>query len=136
MSTRRGACGTDHQVGRCEECWGLSGTWGAVEGIIWNWGEWEQGDLFLRGAHRKYWRDGSGSSLVKKGGRLNREWRAAVMERDGRCVDCGSGEALHAHHIVHWADDPGLRFDVSNGEALCFSCHSGRHPEHPKLFVA
>lgn len=51
-------------------------------------------------------------------------WIRAVKERDGyQCKKCGTTEKLHAHHIVAWKDNLELRFDVTNGETLCASCH-------------
>jgi 5-methylcytosine-specific restriction endonuclease McrA len=56
-------------------------------------------------------------------------WRQAVLERDRyACQDCGTTEVkLHAHHIKHWDDFPELRYDVSNGKALCHACHNRVH---------
>ncbi len=52
-------------------------------------------------------------------------WRKSVFERDNyTCLICGEvGGRLNAHHIKSFADFPELRFDVSNGTTLCFSCH-------------
>lgn len=54
-----------------------------------------------------------------------RQWRAKVLERDGRkCVKCSrQHEKMHCHHIEPWKDDENLRFSVENGETLCASCH-------------
>lgn len=57
-----------------------------------------------------------------------REWRRAVMTRDGfRCVLCSATGYLHAHHMFPWALYPALRFDVDNGVTLCDSCHGDVH---------
>jgi 5-methylcytosine-specific restriction endonuclease McrA len=52
-------------------------------------------------------------------------WREAVFKRDNwTCVACGKcGVYLHADHIKPFAYFPELRFDVSNGRALCVPCH-------------
>ena len=51
-------------------------------------------------------------------------WREKVLARDGhRCVECGSGNNLHAHHVVRWVDVPLLRVVVGNGKTLCQPCH-------------
>jgi hypothetical protein len=58
------------------------------------------------------------------------DWRTAVFERDHyTCQNCGddSGGNLHAHHIKPFAFYPELRFDVSNGIALCEMCHWELH---------
>lgn len=57
-----------------------------------------------------------------------RAWRAAVLERDGhRCTRCGSGQDLHAHHLVRWVDAPWLRVVLENGATLCRPCHVLEH---------
>ena len=52
-------------------------------------------------------------------------WRMAVLIRDNfTCQRCGKkGGYLEADHIKPFAYFPELRFDVSNGRALCPSCH-------------
>lgn len=56
-----------------------------------------------------------------------KKWRNAVIERDGRCVECGSKESLVAHHIKPFADYPELRTEISNGVTLCRKCHIETH---------
>lgn len=59
-----------------------------------------------------------------------KEWRHEVFSRDQfTCKRCGDnkGGNLHAHHILSWKDHPELRFDVDNGETLCFECHTKEH---------
>ena len=57
-----------------------------------------------------------------------REWRAAVLKRDGyTCQHCGNKQHLQAHHIKEWAKFPALRFVVSNGLTLCQPCHFKVH---------
>jgi hypothetical protein len=67
-------------------------------------------------------------------------WKNAVINRDGKCMECGSKTALNAHHTVTLikiiADndfdeartlrDPRL-IDVSKGLTLCGDCHANRH---------
>jgi hypothetical protein len=58
-----------------------------------------------------------------------RKWRKLVLDKcNSKCVKCGSYEKLHAHHIKSWQDHPEIRFDVANGEILCFKCHVEVHP--------
>lgn len=53
-----------------------------------------------------------------------REWRRSVLERDGfACTWCGSREKINADHIKPYSLFPDLRYDTSNGRALCESCH-------------
>lgn len=55
-------------------------------------------------------------------------WAKAVKDRDGwKCVDCGSTDSLHAHHVKRWRDYPALRYDVDNGKTLCHPCHEAAH---------
>lgn len=58
-----------------------------------------------------------------------KEWRTSVFRRDGYvCQDCGQqGGNLIAHHVVPWAKDTNLRYDVDNGVTLCERCHDARH---------
>lgn len=61
----------------------------------------------------------------------------AVYERDGyRCVRCaepkGKPRSLHAHHIVPWAGNEALRFDLANAVTLCRQCHSWVHSKANK----
>lgn len=54
-----------------------------------------------------------------------KDWTIAVKDRDGWiCVKCGSTNRVAAHHIISWAENEALRFDVSNGITLCCSCHA------------
>ena len=51
-------------------------------------------------------------------------WRRQVLKAAGlKCEDCGGTEHLEAHHLVRWIDAPHLRVEVSNGKALCATCH-------------
>lgn len=52
------------------------------------------------------------------------KWRKDVFYRDKeKCQKCGITENLDAHHIIPWKQNIQLRFEVSNGETLCRSCH-------------
>lgn len=53
------------------------------------------------------------------------DWQKAVFKRDGwNCQSCGKhGGVLHADHIKSWVDHPELRYELSNGRALCPPCH-------------
>lgn len=59
-----------------------------------------------------------------------KDWRKAVFERDNyTCQMCGSRNGngsnvkLSAHHIKDWATNPESRWDVENGQTLCWPCH-------------
>lgn len=58
-----------------------------------------------------------------------KEWRNSVLDRDGhKCTRCGSTEKLHVHHKKEWHRFPELRYEISNGKTVCFSCHVNIHP--------
>lgn len=69
----------------------------------------------------------------------HRVWRETVLKNAGyrcerckieqgsRCKCCGHTIHLHVHHKVHFAENKGLRYEVSNGEALCEKCHRSEH---------
>lgn len=77
----------------------------------------------------------------------NRKWLDAVKDRDGKCVRCGSGKQLEAHHIIGLAElisRHGIRsrndarecaelWNLKNGETLCARCH---YHEHGRNFAA
>lgn len=55
-----------------------------------------------------------------------KRWRKSVYSRDKfQCQwpGCESRKKLNAHHIMKWADNPGLRYNVDNGITLCYLHH-------------
>lgn len=63
---------------------------------------------------------------VRRSGRY-RVWRSAVLKRDSyTCQQCNS-PGVQAHHIKRFKTHKKLRFEVSNGVTLCFSCHQNAH---------
>lgn len=58
-----------------------------------------------------------------------KEWREAVLKRDGyACSICGKKDVtLHVHHLKSFSKFKDLRFDISNGIALCLDCHQKSH---------
>lgn len=69
------------------------------------------------------------------------EWKSAVFakaqwkcegcskEHGSVCVCCGHRTLLHAHHIIPFSEKPELRYEPSNGKALCEQCHWKEHHE-------
>lgn len=57
------------------------------------------------------------------------EWRTKVFVRDNyTCQKCGQvGGELNAHHIKLFSKFVKLRYEVSNGQTLCVSCHKEVH---------
>jgi hypothetical protein len=59
----------------------------------------------------------------------HKAWRLAVLTRDNwQCRQCSricaSRRQAHADHIVPVVQRPDLRYEVTNGQCLCASCHS------------
>lgn len=56
-------------------------------------------------------------------------WARKVISRDkATCQRCGiTGVEMHAHHIKPYIEVPDLRWEVSNGETLCYRCHWNEH---------
>ena len=55
-----------------------------------------------------------------------KRWRKSVYSRDKfKCQwpGCESRKKLNAHHIMKWADNPGLRYNADNGITLCYLHH-------------
>lgn len=78
------------------------------------------------GERNIFWKGGVTSENLKI--RMMSEyriWRNHVYQRDNfTCQDCGVvGGKLNAHHIKEFSNYPELRFDLSNGQTLCISCH-------------
>lgn len=71
------------------------------------------------------WRGGVTPEIRKiRNSREHSEWRRAVLVRDNfECVKCGSKKRIEADHIKQFAFYPKLRFEITNGRALCHSCH-------------
>ena len=56
------------------------------------------------------------------------KWRIQVLENAKyQCQSCGKKGGLHCHHMKSWARHISLRFDPSNGMALCPACHWQEH---------
>lgn len=56
-----------------------------------------------------------------------KNWRNSVIERDKKCVVCGSTENLQADHLKGFAFYPELRYEPSNGRTICYECHKQTH---------
>ena len=82
--------------------------------------------LFYSGKNSANWKDGISSENHKlRNSKKWKKWRETIFKRDNfTCQTCGKqGVRLEPHHIKPFAYFPELRFDVSNGQTLCFSCH-------------
>jgi hypothetical protein len=58
-----------------------------------------------------------------------KNWRISVFLRDKyTCQKCNKkGGILNAHHIIEFAKNKDLRFDINNGITLCKKCHINLH---------
>lgn len=57
----------------------------------------------------------------------NPEWvkvKKAFLKKNPYCAACGSKENLQVHHIKPIRFFPELRYDESNLQTLCISCHA------------
>jgi hypothetical protein len=91
----------------------------------------------IRGEAHWNWRGASRSERKRAMARDEYvQWRSAVFQRDNfTCQFCGvRGVELHADHIQPWSTRPDLRFEVSNGRALCVPCHHST-PSFPKKLI-
>lgn len=92
---------------------------------------WNKGKKGLQVA----WNKGIAYTQIRKGNPNNRHiamgrveyisWRDKVFQRDNyTCQICEQyGVKIHADHIKPWAEYPELRYEVTNGRALCVPCH-------------
>lgn len=92
------------------------------------------------GSRNGNWKGGiSAKGKVGRSKAAYHDWKAAVLaksawkcavcgvEHGHVCDCCGARHLLHAHHIKSFADRPDLRYEVSNGVALCSKCHFDEH---------
>lgn len=93
-------------------------------------------NISQRGEGHPNWKGGTHaiSNRIRSGHSQEWEnWRHAVLTRDGfKCTKCNRNNIeIYAHHIKPLVslNDLDLAFDVSNGVAICRSCHKKEHPE-------
>lgn len=55
-------------------------------------------------------------------------WSREVRIKDGhKCVICEKTRKLTSHHLFSKAKFPELKYNIANGIALCFNCHTELH---------
>jgi AraC-like DNA-binding protein len=64
-----------------------------------------------------------------------RKWCRDIRKRDNVCKKCGSSEKIACHHILEAKDYPSLVYDITNGIALCQSCHIEIHRQGSENFI-
>lgn len=84
------------------------------------------------GENSPLWRGGSVPNPERTSYQA-KAWSKAVRLRDGICQKCGAFDRLHAHHIKRWKDYPELRYDLTNGVTLCYTCHEEAHGKNFKF---
>lgn len=91
------------------------------------------------GENSPVWRGGPSASRVERATHSYNLWRKSVFERDRyTCRKCGAKSerghhiTLNAHHIMNWADNVDVRYDISNGITLCSACHNEFHSIYGK----
>ena len=79
----------------------------------------------LQGEKSPHWRGGKSREKHTLTSPQYRKWRNAVFQRDSyTCRNCDVfGGRMEAHHIKSFSAFPELRFEVANGETLCYPCH-------------
>jgi 5-methylcytosine-specific restriction endonuclease McrA len=58
---------------------------------------------------------------------LYKKWRKDIKKRDKHCCRwpyCKTKKRLQVHHILKWANYPGLRYHINNGITLCYTHHN------------
>jgi hypothetical protein len=71
------------------------------------------------------WKGGISSADRLERIKFRRTTQKLVFEKDNyTCQNCGvRGNYLQVDHIKGWSEFPELRFDISNCQTLCMSCH-------------
>jgi len=139
-------CGNTHEVrrteltrGKTKSCgckWGKGGRF--AKGLV----PWNKGKSTPEHVRKKQsdvkkgkpaWNKGTGTSTGRSSA-ICKDWKQKVLERDGhRCIRCNSEKDLCCDHIVSWKESVELRFEVSNGQTLCRSCHLKKSIEHGEV---
>lgn len=65
---------------------------------------------------------------------LHSNWSQQVKDKYlWKCARCDSRRRLNSHHIESFANNPDIRFDVSNWICLCNKCHKEFHFRYWKI---
>lgn len=72
----------------------------------------------------------SGTAPYSSRGSGQKQWAELVIQRDKRCVKCGSQEKLIAHHFEGILWNPIESLDIDNGMTLCKKCHDKIHKQN------
>lgn len=88
--------------------------------------EWRNAAHFQKGELHPRYKGNKDERLRAVGQYAYKAWRMAVFRRDDfTCQSCNRrGGTLNAHHIKPWSTHKDLRYEISNGQTLCVSCHA------------
>jgi len=67
--------------------------------------------------------------------RLDDAFSKFIRARDGRCVICGSTEALQCSHVFTKNAHGAVRWDEMNAHAMCAKCHTIHHRTDPGIYI-
>jgi len=81
-----------------------------------------------KGANHWNWKGGISKKNRGEDGKY-KKWRKNVLRNyNYTCAFCGTrGGRLSAHHMFHWSEYPGLRYDENNGVCVCYDTHMYLH---------
>lgn len=88
-----------------------------------------------KGAESHLWRGGITPERNLIGMWTQREAFRTHRSNRFKCVLCGSGHKLHAHHLDPVAHNPALARDPQNLTTLCRECHSELHHRNIELVL-
>lgn len=98
-------------------------------------------DLKGYGGGEKHWNWQGGitsETMQLRASSEYRRWRREVLRRDNyqcqMCLEFPVGRKLTANHIKKFSTHPSLRFEPSNGIALCQDCHYGKVNRHEEEY--
>jgi hypothetical protein len=74
------------------------------------------------------WKGGISKLKLRDTGEYDK-WRKYIFSKDNyTCGICKiRGGRLSSHHIKEWALYPELRYNIDNGQCLCYDCHMDLH---------
>lgn len=88
-----------------------------------------------KGAESHLWRGGITSERALIGAWTQREAFRTHRANGFKCVLCGSGRNLHAHHIDPVAHNREKAYDPTNLTSVCHECHGELHQRNVELVL-
>lgn len=90
----------------------------------------------MKGERNNFWIDGRNANYVARNSSSTKTFARLVKQRDNyTCFACGykaipkNGKTreVEAHHIIGYAVNPEIAWDLNNGITLCRKCHKNFH---------